>query len=571
MLGRHYGIAQRPIASLPSGESQAVPNPVRALLADPAADLIYLFFADPVNESGTPTEVRLSCRPSGSRGGYVTKPADSPANLRFLPRLITPYRFTTQLPIPGTGEALGRLTLGRIVIDNADHALDDLLALSWEGREITVKIGGVHDVGLPGETEIAFADFAVLFKGTVERVVADTNEIVLLLRDPFAKFGVPIQDDTYAGTGTDGPTELFEGDESVKGLPKPLTFGRCENIAPVLIDPALLIYQFHERDAQAIEEVRDKGVALTPYDIGQGPDVGDWWPPTAPPATLFATWTPVPGQYITYRERGMIRLGSKPEDGQITADVEGDATGSYPDKVRTIVRRIAVDFGGLTDPDEIDASAFANCQCHTGKAGFYTGTQSYTVAQVIESLLRGSDHWASFTREGLFRIGRFLDPDANVSVETIEATDTTLITSQGAEPLPLKRVRVGYRRMHTVQAQEALAGSVSEADRALYGKEFRFASKEASVPHVLARELELGSPYDTLADAETDAQNLLDRGKVRRRLFVLTWKGLLYQRRAGDVVQFVASEQGLSAGKKVWVQALTEDALARETIFAGWG
>lgn len=562
MLGHGHGIATRGIAALLESESAYVANPLVALLADPNAAIIYLFYADPVDEAGTPTEVRLSSIPAGRPGGgYVTEPTDSPANLHFAPRLLVPYRFTQDLPLPATGQALGHLSVGSIVIDNSDRALDALLALSWEGRTVTVKIGGTFNVGRPNEQTLTFSEFGTLFQGTCDVVHSARGSIAIALRDPFGKLDVPIQTEVYPGTGG------LEGDASVEGLLKPLTFGRCENIPPLLIDAAGLVYQFHyytgARAAQQVEAVRDKGVALTP--VAGGNDITDL------ALASVDDWTPVAGEFITDLAQGLIRLGSKPQDGQITADVLGDAVGSYVSKIPDIVRRVAVDFGGLSDPAEIEAVSFNDFPDETGSSGYYTGTAQRSIVQVISELLRGADAWGTFTREGLFQIGKFLDPDTATVDATVPEDDVRAVSSRGAEPLPVTRVRAGYQRMWAVQSQEALAGAVSEADRALYGAEFRYVASEATIVHVTARDFEHPTHYDTEADASADAAAMLARGKIRRRLFTVSSKGTLYQRRAGEVVTIDAPEQGLSGGKTLWLQAITEDAADRSTTLMGWG
>ena len=234
-----------------------------------------------------------------------------------------------------------------------------------------------------------------------------------------------------------------------------------------------------------------------------------------------------------------------------------------------IVRRIAVDFGGLSDPEEIEAVSFNDFADEGGSSGYYTGVAEQSIVSVISELLRGADAWGSFTRDGLLKVGKFVDPDTETSVADV--ADVSSMTTSGADPLPVKRVRAGFQRMWTVQGQESLAGAVSEADRLLYGSEFRFSAADATVVHVRARDFEHRTYYDTEADASADAVAMRDRGKVRRRMFDVVSRGPLYQRRAGEVVTITAPEQGLASGKKLWLRSITEDAKDRSTVLGGWG
>lgn len=59
----------------------------------------------------------------------------------------------------------------------------------------------------------------------------------------------------------------IEGDDSIKGKPRPLCFGKVKNIQPVLVNPSRLIYQVADSPVASVDAVRDRGVALAVGDV----------------------------------------------------------------------------------------------------------------------------------------------------------------------------------------------------------------------------------------------------------------------------------------------------------------
>ncbi|MGH2173878.1 hypothetical protein ACQ1Z4_14290, partial [Enterococcus faecalis] len=87
-------------------------------------------------------------------------------------------------------------------------------------------------------------------------------------------------------------------------------FGSPQNISPVLLVPASLIYQAHDGAMQSIDAVYDRGAPLT----GAG-DVADY--------AALAAASVSSGQFKTCLALGLFKLGSAAA-GTVTADVKGD-------------------------------------------------------------------------------------------------------------------------------------------------------------------------------------------------------------------------------------------------------
>lgn len=537
-------VASIPLASILEGDRSGTLSPEILLVEDPDADLIFLGEITP--SGGTMLRV--------SDVGYATATGDSPANTIYADRLLSPYNVTLELPRPDElGRALGRLTFGVVEIETADGELDARLAESWEGREYLVKVGGTYDLHRPTEATLAFASFVEILRAAVESAAWEDGRIVLSLREAVAELLQPLQTNAYGGTGG------LDGGEALSGQKIPLAWGEVFNAEPVLVDAADLIYQWSDGAVQAVTAVRDNGAALT--------DAGDV-------ADIEAAPQPAGGTYITQNTGGYVRLGGAPE-GRVTLDGQGASTGGYVNTTPTIARRIAVDRGGLADPQDLDVSSFLGFEVLDRPIGYYyRGDRELTVLDGLGELLAAADGWVAQTRDGRLRIGRHVDPSTRPAVVTV--TDDQIEDLEDTSPAPpVWRVDVGYLANWAPQDPDGLAGGLSAEDREAYGLERRTATAEdASVKttHKDARAVRLESYLQSAADAETLAGEILARLKVRRR--AVSARGIfrtLFVRQPGDVVRIVSDAANLAGGANFTITALSEVARERTNDWELWG
>ena len=524
-----------PLHTIPSGDSQATESVEQFLIDDPDADLIFLLETTP---SGG-TTLRLS------DVGYITAAADTPASTPYPDRLLSPYNVEVRIPPPDTAQSVGELAFGVIELESGDEDLDARLAESWEGRQATIKVGGTYHVGRATQGTLTFAQFVPRLRGTVQTVGWSDGRIVLTLREVLQQLREPLQSHVY--------DEGFR--VAIQGQRKPLRYGEIFNTEPVLIDEPTQIWQWHDGKVDAVLAVRDQGVALT--------DAGDV-------ANIFTAGAPAAGTYITQNSGGYIRLGAVPL-GRITLDGRGDKTGNvYVNTTAGIAQRMAIRVG-LADPADFDGGAFAAFP-DASPIG-YVVEEAESAVEAIAKLMAGAFGWLSTTHGGLLRIGRYKNPNASAAVVTI--TDDTLeeIESETQIP-PAWRVEVEYARNWTPQDADALSDALSGEDRELYSQPVRIAAYEDAAiktTHKDARVVTIAGYQVSASDAlalATEVFGVLSQRTARYRARV---ERQMFQRQPGDVVEVISADADLSAGRRLYVTGVAEDAAERSNDWELWG
>jgi hypothetical protein len=252
----------------------------------------------------------------------------------------------------------------------------------------------------------------------------------------------PIQTTLYAGTGG------AEGGPDLTGKPKPLAFGTPKNVEPTLVSAAYLVYQFHSRQANGVDGVYDRAVALS-----LSADYPDY-------ATLTGAAVPA-GTYATCNALGMIRLGATP-DGPVTADVTGDADGGFVYTAADIMGRIAVDFTDLTVPDT-DSAAFTALNSANGSpCSVYIGTgDNASVADVFTQLMVSVGAFWTFTPAGLLTVKQLA---FGTSAVTLSDSYGPLVLEGMARletPPPYWRSKMGYARAWRVHGANEIAAAAA--------------------------------------------------------------------------------------------------------------
>lgn len=187
--------------------------------------------------------------------GYVTLPAETPANTTYDPVLQQPGDLTRDLFAAGRTSGRSRIGFGDIAFLNPDGALDAWLTYGWSGRAVIVRRA-------PAEPRPAYpGGFTTVFAGTAEQPEASGELLTVTWRDHQLSLEEPLQATKYAGSNV-LPTGLEGVAGDIQGTPKPLCFGRVRNVTPVCVNTARLIYQGHDGALAAIAGVYDTGVSL---------------------------------------------------------------------------------------------------------------------------------------------------------------------------------------------------------------------------------------------------------------------------------------------------------------------
>lgn len=474
--------------------------------------------------------------------GFCTEPSDTPANTTYLALTSNALQFDVTI-LSGEQFESGSPTFGSIRILNGDAELDDMVDYYFGGRSVQV---------LAGTKELTRQQFEVVFNGLMTQPEFDENEIILNISDKSIIFDTEFEQNLYEGTGG------LEGGDDLEGTVKPVVYGQCLNISPVLVDAGNLVYQIHDGTMSSVDAVYDKGVALT-----DGGDVAD-----------ITIATPSAGQFVTQLSGGYIKLGSTPS-GRITADFKGDASGSgYVNKSGDIAERIITTKLGSKSLSsaEVDSGAL-NALDNTidGIIGLYL-TDRTTALDILNSVINPVQAYWTFTRQGLFTVGVIDNPSAS-AVYTIG--EDQIVSYECLRVInPSWRLTVGYAQNWTAQTLDDVAAAATDDYKTFIEEQFRtIVSEERNVRTKSASATE--RRFNTLLLNEADALQELTRIKrlygVQRKVYRLEVKNLLYRVYIGDVIQLNTNRFSLSSGKNFIITAVGEDAETSTTILEVWG
>lgn len=535
-------VATIPVGSQPLAFVTSVTSRFAQLFNEIDPEIIFLVEISPYDGSlqqqlpGLPAPVATLPHNGGSgfavRGGervlrvsnaaepFITRPDDtSLASTPYPSRLSRSFSLSAVLfsgLIPGETP---RFAGSEIQIINEGGEFDQWTRYSFDGRDLTIK-AGLRD--------FAWSDFGPVAALTLRGATFEEDAITLSPRDQSDIFRRVIQQNLYGGMGG------ADGDASLKGRAKPLGFGAVSNAPLLFTDQARLIGQLHDGSIQSVLAVRDQGVALTP-----GADHADY-------ATLEAA-IPAPGSYDTCLALGFVKLGSIPSDnGEVTADFEGDNDGGYVSTIGSILRRIVTTRLGnqnLADPAGLDAVAFAELESSFPATAQFYAADAVNAEDVLNALMRSAYGYWFFTRAGQLSVGLFTRVEAvDYTVSDAELVGGTL--RQLEVTPPAWRVQVGWGRVWTVQTDTALAGSVSADQRQLYGNEYRHAVDFNSTVrgrHRFSQPLDWPTLLVNEADAIALAARIIDMAAPDQRRFAL--RVLRSQLRL-----WLASRVGINAG-----------------------
>jgi hypothetical protein len=515
--------------------------------------LIYLIEIDAYDDTSSPAVVRTLRYTSGR--GYTTAPTETPANAYYEPRLMTQPNFARTAFADARVMGGGTVGVGELLLANADQALSPLLDYGIDGRAVVVRVGP-QSAAYP-------SGFTTFLAGTAEQVEVNARRATIRLRDRLAALGLPLQANKYAGTNS-----LPSGKEGtaadIKGQPKPLAYGRCYQVPLVCVNTSRLIYQFHDGQAQAVDAVYDRGAALS-----AGTNRADL-------AAMEAT-APAAGAYDTCLAEGLIRLGATPA-GIVTADVRGDATGTYVNTVADIVQRILTSRCGVSGGD-IDTAAFSALNTAASyEVGLFVDTEQ-SRQEAINGLLASVGAWLSPTRAGLWQIARLVAPTGSPAAVY---TDQQLVsierqsTRDDTRGLPVFRVTLGFKPFFQRFSATDIASGVTQAARVELLQSFRtVVSTDAAVQtkHILAPEMERTTLLTSAADAATEAARLLALHGTRRD-FVRATVRLDEDSAAvdlGAVVELQTARLGYTAGRLFAVVGVESDGAQRRLTLDLWG
>lgn len=189
----------------------------------------------------------------GTRG-FATASTDTPAKTHIDERLKQPLQINRTMFAPNATRGRSIVGTGDIVLVNGDGSLDDFGdSYSVDGRTVKVYKGTIGAAYPSGWTKI--------FEGTMQGVEVTQEFVSLKIRDALSFLNVPLQTTKYTGGGL-GTLEGTE--DTLKGKPKPICYGKVRNVAPPFVEAPKLIAQVSDGLVNSIDAVYDRGVQLKP-------------------------------------------------------------------------------------------------------------------------------------------------------------------------------------------------------------------------------------------------------------------------------------------------------------------
>ena len=426
---------------------------------------------------------------------YTTGPADTPANVEYLPLATGGLAFTEQVSL--TGEA--GLSGGDIELDNADGALDGWLDDVWTNRAIRVWSG---DPVWPR------ADFRLVFDGIIADVgVSGRESINLALRDKLQRLNTPITEAKLGGATQNKDAVL------------PVPFGECHNVTPLATNPATLEYGYLGA-VESIAEVRANGKPVS--------------------ATInIAT--------------GRFTLTTNPLAQVITASIQGDNVAGYAPRIAPLVQRIATGYGKVSDRftaadlDMVNLATFD--AAHPQLVGLHIADRT-NQAQAIQQLAASVGAQAIMSRTGQLRLVQVALPGLGAPVE-IGPDHMRERSLHPVQRLPVvAAVKIGFDQNYTVQA--SLTTSIPPEHADLYATEWLTETVVDDAVRARYRlsddPVQIDTCLKTRADAHAEAARRLALNSVPRTIYEFDGEPEMMMLELGQAVTLTDARYGLQDG-----------------------
>ena len=469
---------------------------------------------------------------------WTARPDDADTPNRYYEGRAAPLQIQQGTPLP-PGSGRPGLTVGQLTVDNTDGQFDTVTrSLGVDLRPIIIK-------RLPSRAA-RYADAVPLFTGVCQGWLAAGNQLRFTLRDNGWLLSQQLLE-LYTGTGgADGTT-------AIAGQPVLQVYGKCRNVAPQLVDPALLIYRVHDRLIQAVDAVRVRGATVSSGGAQAS------YAALAGASLAGGTY-----QVALTASGSFIRLGSSP-DGVVTCDVRGDAVGGYVADTAGILRRI---LERRLPSSQLALDSFVSLAARLPGTIGVLFNETISVQEAVQRVLTASYCYLVDLPDGRMAVGQIGLPGAggmSVNASHILNDPSRLELPDTVAPC-LWRIAVGYRKNWTVMGDADLvpAPTITEALRQEYKQNYRLDGTGLNDSARLARhpgaiDMVVESLFDDQTDAAALAAQIFAMFAPGRELWSIPLANTGHRVGINAAINLVWPRGGLQEGRDLRVVGRTYD------------
>jgi len=434
----------------------------------------------------------------------------------------------------------GGVSIARVAdidLQLADDEFEYLVNQSFDTRDVTVRVG-LSDQDI--------SEYRVVLRGKTERVEADLNNLRIVLRDQNVLLERSMQTRTYPGT-----TGGYNGTSDLTGVYKPLLYGICRHISPLLLDSVRLTYQIHDGPIHQIFSIHEGGALHT--SIGDIADHGlanlNFWVPTLAQVNSAV--------YMTDLSRGCFKFAAPPVK-PLTVVAQGHTSVPFGNpQVGRIIETILETRVPEAMIDRNSLDEFLVDQ--QGGAGIYIMEET-SVKEAFRELL--APIAANLHMDNLNRV-TVRQLKCGIPVAFLRANGM-MESGIGVQPLPHvpgAQYKVGYNRAWTVfNESDYLDNASSVVVNTFLKNEYRYQLMPLTGPGITrlphwssAKTVEINTLMDNAVQAGAIAVRIAHLNYTMQRLYRLTVTGFPYQIQIGDTVMLQLDQIGVNGNVRTGI------------------
>ena len=442
------------------------------------------------------------------------------------PRLTRPINYISRMFSGSDLTGSSSRKVGDIEVANGDGFYDEMIRdYIWEGRSVDVYVGG---------KDMNFVDFKKIMVTKIKDITWNNDVINIKVHDNKKQFTDNIQPDKYLGTGGN------EGGEELKDVHKPLLYGRCLNVAPILIDSVNQVYQVHNGPIANLV-VRFAGLSVI-KDVG----------------------------YTLDKETGTFELLTQPF-GLVTCSVQGAAgVAGHAQTTASIIIRIIQDNSDMVWPDDFNVASFKVLErSNTAVTGVYIPSGNKSLKNILDDLMEAVNGYWFFDRLDKLHVGIL-----GISGVIPRYTNNEIYNiSRQVTSIPVWSVTVSYYRNHKVMNESELAGAVTSTERNFLLSEYRSVNEsDTNVQDVHTdHEQQIDTNLWLLTDAQYQAERRLKLFGVERDIYKIEIPFIDYSFQIGQGITISHNRFGLDGGDIFLITAIQENTRTNMTVLELWG